>query len=187
MHLHHILCQVLISFISGILVFIFVSFVEAMGNSCSSSLIDLSWSGFGTILLILVVICAGAYFYSTRVRRITKRNLYRKNGFDLELYSEFEAYRREQSHRRSPFPAVTYETNNEHRPAFNLHSGSIASSSRPAQPSVPSPTPSPDDLLQILSQLVADRLPNPSPPPTSPTPVHIADQAARRSQWNNVI
>ena len=150
-----------------------------MGNSCSSSLIDLSWSGFGTVILLLLVVCGGGYYFATCVRRITRRDIYRKNGFDLELYNEFEAYRRDHSHRRPQYPAVTYENTNERRPAYNLDSGSL-----PSQPAK-TPASSPDELLTLLSQLIADRLPTPSPQPASP--VHIADQAARRSQWNNVI
>ena len=164
-----ILWIVLLNFISGLLVFGFITIFENMGNSCSSSLIDMSWSGMGTLIIIALLVACGCYYYATHVRQRTKRRVYRDNGFDMDLYAEFEAYRSNRG-RRKNLPAVTYEPPLNSRPSFPLH----------PDPSPPS-SPTTDELASLLRQILSDR--RASPPSAQ---VHIADPSARRTDWNKL-
>ena len=170
-----ILWIVLLNFISGLLVIGFVTIFEKMGNSCSSSLIDMSWSGMGTLIIIALLVACGCYYYATHVRQRTKRRVYRDNGFDMDLYAEFEAYRSNRS-RRKHMPAITYEPTRDSRPSFPLHPDPTP----PYTPSPPSSSPN-DELASLLRQLLSDRRAG----PTS-AQVHIADPSARRTEWNKL-
>ena len=166
-----------------------------MGNSCSSSLIDFSWSGIGTIIILLLLIGGAAYFYSTRLRRHTRRRVYRDNGFDMDLYKEFEAYRSNRS--RQSVPALTYDTSFDARPSYRLDASPTDSNKFPTRHAAPYPSPSPisssplsssvhDEMLLLFRQLLSAQRSHPSDSARDEEAIHIADPAARRSNWTNL-
>ena len=64
-----------------------------MGNTCSSSLIDFSWS---TAIIWLIIICAlvvAFWFYKRRTQHYTERKAYVQQGGDADLYEDFMAWK----------------------------------------------------------------------------------------------
>ena len=60
-----------------------------MGNQSSCSIIDLSWNSMGLWIIIVAAGAAAIYYYRHRIRRTTRKEIYRSNGGDMDVYKEF--------------------------------------------------------------------------------------------------
>ena len=67
--------------------FISLILTLTMGNSCS--VIDFSWNSMGLWLIIVFAVLGAIYYYRHRVRRTTKKEIYKTNGGDMDFYKEF--------------------------------------------------------------------------------------------------
>ena len=178
----------------GLLVSLLLLLLQVMGNTCSSSLIDMSWSGIGIIILLLIVAAAGFYFYSRRVHRHHRRRVYRDSGFDMDLYREFQDYRDSRTRTRS-IPT-------DHRPALGYiapHPPLYAQPPLPLFPRQPAAHPSAkEELLLHVQRLLeagppvdAASLPQPSASASSAqhsasaTRPSLSDPVSRNADWSN--
>ena len=58
-------------------------------GTCSSSIINMSWSSAWLALILLGAAACAAYYYRHRIRRSTRRRAFCESGMDEDLYREF--------------------------------------------------------------------------------------------------
>ena len=63
-------------------------FSVIMGNQSSCLIIDLSWNSMGLWIVLIGAGAAAVYYYRHRIRRTARKEIYRTNGGDMDVYKE---------------------------------------------------------------------------------------------------
>ena len=192
--------------VAAVIQYLVTFLLNIMGNQSSCSVIDFSWNSMGLWLILLAAAAGAIYYYRHRIRRSTRRKIYRAGGGDMDLYKNFLEWRERQEieppnpHLRAIEPPRQYNPppNPPHR--------------QQPQPDQPYNAPAPrahfprrqhhyddlesglESLLPLLRALQAQQQTRPEPtaspsglqsPPASGRP-DIASPLARQSVWQDV-
>ena len=104
-----------------------------MGNQSSCSIIDFSWNSMGLWIIILAAGAAAIYYYRHRIRRTTRKEIYKTNGGDMDVYKEFMEWKVRQQYEAQLPPLRAIEPPDRQR--------QLERYAQPAQPAVPPPFP----------------------------------------------